>query len=98
MRQAIENEERKMKNEESLKNEELRIKNEEWPADDEENNSQLSILNSPLPKRLPALIKLLVSRTPDVYKAAVAHAVFPSLGAHLHRVRFKSTTWSTKPR
>ena len=70
-------------------NEELRIKNEEWPADDEENNSQLSILNSPLPKRLPALIKLLVSRTPDVYKAAVAHAVFPSLGAHLHRVRFK---------
>ena len=89
MRQALENEERRMKNEESLKNEELRIKNEEWPADDEENNSQLSILNSPLPKRLPALIKLLVSRTPDVYKAAVAHAVFPSLGAHLHRVRFK---------
>ena len=89
MRQAIENEERKMKNEESLKNEELRIKNEEWPADDEENNSQLSILNFPLPKRLPALIKLLVSRTPDVYKPAVAHAVFPALGAHLHRVRFK---------
>ena len=76
MRQAIENEERKMKN-------------EEWPADDEENNSQLSILNSPLPKRLPALIKLLVSRTPDVYKPAVAHAVFPSLGAHLHKVRFR---------
>ena len=89
MQQALENEERRMKNEESLKNEELRIKNEEWPADDEENNSQLSILNSPLPKRLPALIKLLVSRTPDVYKPAVAHAVFPSLGAHLHRVRFK---------
>ena len=64
-------------------------KNGEWPADDEDNNSQLSILNSPLPKRLPALIKLLVSRTPDVYKAAVAHAVFPALGAHLHRVRFR---------
>lgn len=40
-------------------------------------------------KRLPALIKLLVSRTPDVYKAAVAHAVFPSLAAHLHKVRFR---------
>ena len=78
LKEALENEERRMKNEESLKNEELRIKNEEWPADDEENNSQLSILNSPLPKRLPALIKLLVSRTPDVYKPAVAHAVFPS--------------------
>ena len=89
MRQAIENEERRMKNEESLKNEERRMKNEEWPADDEENNSQLSILNSPLPKRLPALIKLLVSRTPDVYKPAVAHAVFPALGAHLHKVRFR---------
>ena len=89
LKEALENEERRMKNEESLKNEELRIKNEEWPADDEENNSQLSILNSPLPKRLPALIKLLVSRTPDVYKPAVAHAVFPALGAHLHRVRFK---------
>ena len=74
---------------EALNNGELKIENGELPADDEENNSQLSILNSPLPKRLPALIKLLVSRTPDVYKAAVAHAVFPALGAHLHRVRFR---------
>ncbi|WP_072544853.1 BT4734/BF3469 family protein [Mediterranea massiliensis] len=74
---------------EALNNGELKIENGEWPADDEDNNSQLSILNSPLPKRLPALIKLLVSRTPDVYKAAVAHAVFPALGAHLHRVRFR---------
>ena len=73
----------------ALNNGEGKMENEKMPADDEENNSQLSILNSPLPKRLPALIKLLVSRTPDVYKAAVAHAVFPSLGAHLHRVRFK---------
>ena len=91
MREAIENEERRMKNEESLRNEELRIKNEEWPAEDENSSfgGEADILHSPLPKRLPALIKLLVSRTPDVYKAAVAHAVFPSLGAHLHRVRFK---------
>ena len=42
----------------------------------------------PMPKRLPPLIKLLVSRTPDIYQAAVAHAVFPSLATHLHRVRF----------
>ncbi|MBM6735087.1 VirE protein [Mediterranea massiliensis] len=73
----------------ALNNGEGKMENEKMPADDEENNSQLSILNSPLPKRLPALIKLLVSRTPDVYKAAVAHAVFPALGAHLHRVRFR---------
>ena len=78
MRQAIENEERKMKNEEST-------------AEDENSSfgGEADILHSSLPKRLPALIKLLVSRTPDVYKPAVAHAVFPSLGAHLHRVRFK---------
>ena len=43
----------------------------------------------PMPKRLPPLIKLLVSRTPDIYKPAVAHAVFPSLAAHLWRVRFR---------
>ena len=42
-----------------------------------------------LPKRLPKLISLLISRTPDIYKPAVAHAVFPSLAAHLHRVRFR---------
>ena len=91
MREAIENEERRMKNEESLRNEELRMKNEELPADDENSSfgGEADILHSSLPKRLPALIKLLVSRTPDVYKPAVAHAVFPALGAHLHRVRFK---------
>ena len=91
MRQALENEERRMKNEESLKNEELRMKNEEWPADDENSSfgGEADILHSSLPKRLPALIKLLVSRTPDVYKPAVAHAVFPALGAHLHKVRFR---------
>ena len=42
-----------------------------------------------MPEKLPPLIKLLVSRTPDIYKPAVAHAVFPSLAAHLHRVRFR---------
>ncbi len=42
-----------------------------------------------MPKRLPPLIALLVSHTPDIYKAAVAHAVFPPLGAHLHRVTFR---------
>ena len=73
----------------ALNNGEWKIENGELAANGEENNSPLSILNSPLPKRLPALVKLLVSRTPDVYKPAVAHAVFPALGAHLHNTRFK---------
>ena len=41
-----------------------------------------------IPKKLPKVVQLLVSRTPDVYKPAVAHAIFPSLGAHLWKVRF----------
>ena len=91
LKEALENEERRMKNEESLKNEERRMKNGE-STEDGENSSfggEADILHSSLPKRLPALIKLLVSRTPDIYKAAVAHAVFPSLAAHLHKVRFR---------
>ena len=42
-----------------------------------------------MPKKLPKLIQLLISRTPDVYKPAVAHAVFPALAAHLYKVRFR---------
>ena len=42
-----------------------------------------------MPDVLPPLIELLVSRTPDIYKPAVAHAVFPALGAHLWRTTFR---------
>ena len=42
-----------------------------------------------MPKRLPALIKLLVSRTPKVYQPAVAHAVFPALATHLWKTTFR---------
>ena len=41
-----------------------------------------------MPKKLPSLIKLLVSRTPEVYKPAVAHAVFPALASYLWQTRF----------
>ena len=41
-----------------------------------------------MPRRLPRIIKLLLSRTPDIYQPAVAHAVFPPLGAHLCGVSF----------
>ena len=44
-----------------------------------------------MPKKLPKLISLLTSKTPDVYKAAVANAVFPALGAHLCGVSFTYT-------
>ena len=41
-----------------------------------------------IPKKLPKVVQLLTSKTPDIYKPAVAHAIFPSLGAHLWKVRF----------
>ena len=44
-----------------------------------------------MPERVPKLIGLLVSKTPRVYQAAVAHAVFPALGTHLCGVRFTYT-------
>ncbi len=43
----------------------------------------------PLPKRLPALVKLLTSNVPEIYKPAVASAIFPALAAHLHGVQFR---------
>lgn len=53
----------------------------------------------PMPEKLPALIALLVSRTPEVYKPAVAHAVFPSLATHLWKPASSiSTMWSMRPR
>ena len=56
-----------------------------------QNEAQETDINTPppMPKRLPPLIKLLVSRTPKIYQPAVAHAVFPALGAHLWRTYFR---------
>ena len=43
----------------------------------------------PMPTRLPPLIKLLTKNVPWFYKPAVASAVFPALGVHLHGVKFR---------
>ena len=42
-----------------------------------------------MPRVLPPLIRLLISKTPDIYKPAVAHAVFPALATHLWQTRFR---------
>ena len=59
--------------------------------EEEELVTQNSELNQPpqMPRRLPPLIKLLVSKTPKIYQPAVAHAVFPALGAHLWKTYFR---------
>ena len=43
----------------------------------------------PMPEKLPKLVELLVSKTPDIYKPAVACAIFPPLATHLWRTRFR---------
>ena len=64
-------------------------------GDDKE--SEVSDRSAPLPPEMPAklpkLIKLLTKNTPNQYKAAVAHAVFPSLGTHLKEVEFEYTDY-----
>ena len=64
----------------------LSICKERMEAESQENGT-----NQPpqMPRRLPPLIKLLVSRTPKIYQPAVAHAVFPALGAHLWKTYFR---------
>ena len=67
------------------------------PADNQvaTNNQESTTVNHEpalppeMPKKLPKVVQLLVSRTPDVYKPAVAHAIFPALATHLWKVRFR---------
>jgi hypothetical protein len=73
--------------------ERVKAREEEQQHEDEEvegvDGSGNGTLPPHMPKTLPAMIRLLVSKTPDIYKPAVAHAVFPALAAHLWHTRFK---------
>ena len=73
--------------------ERVKAREQEQTEDEEEvegvDGSGNGTLPPHMPKTLPAMIRLLVSKTPDIYKPAVAHAVFPALAAHLWHTRFK---------
>ena len=43
----------------------------------------------PMPKKLPKLVELLISKTPEIYQSAVACAIFPPLATHLWKTRFR---------
>lgn len=71
---------------------------EEQAINEAENTSSPAIkpttyLDAPeapmMPAKLPPLVELLTSKVADVYKPAVAHAIFPALGAHLGGVKFR---------
>ena len=60
-----------------VQSKEVQSEDEEYPAP------------PPMPKKLPKLVELLISKTPEIYQPAVAHAIFPSLATHLWRTRFR---------
>ena len=66
---------------------ELMAANVQYSNNQEENGNAL--IPPTMPEKLPPLIELLTSQTPEVYKPAVAHAVFPSLATHLYNTRFR---------
>ena len=87
-----------------VKSEERRVKNSMAGANHTVPGSNLNVPGSnlydqsededypappPMPKKLPKLVELLISKTPEIYQPAVAHAIFPSLATHLWRTRFR---------
>ena len=67
----------------------LAICKERFDSETTNQNPEQVNVPPPMPKRLPPLIKLLVSRTPKIYQPAVAHAVFPALATHLWKTTFR---------
>ena len=58
-------------------------------GDTDSNAEDEKIAPPPMPEHLPKLVELLLSKTPDIYKPAVAHAIFPPLATHLCKTTFK---------
>ena len=58
-------------------------------SSDNQSDDMMPVLSPPpMPQKVPKLIELLTSRSPEIYKPAVANAAFPPLGTHLCDVRF----------
>ena len=80
-----------------VKSEERRVKNSNADGNYTVQSSNLQVQSSEedypdppaMPEKLPKLVELLISRTPEVYKPAVAHAIFPPLATHLWQTSFR---------
>ena len=80
-----------------VKSEERRVKNSMAAANHTVQSSNLNVQSTEqdypdppeMPKKLPKLVELLISRTPEIYKPAVAHAIFPPLATHLWQTSFR---------
>ena len=80
------------KDEEEIFTKSRRIGADSTPSTSSE-TAELEMPEMPSDKKLPKLIRLLTRNTPNQYKAAVAHAVFPPLGTHLKEVSFEYTDY-----
>ena len=80
-----------------VKSEERRVKNSMAGANHTVQSSKFQVQSEdeeypappPMPKKLPKLVELLISKTPEIYQPAVACAIFPPLATHLWRTRFR---------
>ena len=80
-----------------VKSEERRVKNSNADGNYTVQSSNLQVQCSDedypeppaMPEKLPKLVELLISRTPEIYKPAVAHAIFPPLATHLWQTSFR---------
>ena len=80
-----------------VKSEERRVKNSNADGNYTVQSSNLQVQSSDedypeppaIPEKLPKLVELLISRTPEIYKPAVAHAIFPPLATHLWQTSFR---------
>ena len=86
---GVKSEERRVKNSMAYVNHQVQssmfqVQSKDVQSDDDEYPAP-----PPMPEKLPKLVELLVSKTPDIYKPAVACAIFPPLATHLWRTRFR---------
>ena len=80
-----------------VKSEERRVKNSNADGNYTVQSSNLQVQSTEedypeppaMPEKLPKLVELLISRTPEIYKPAVAHAIFPPLATHLWQTSFR---------
>ena len=75
--------------EKSSQKDAVALKNESSEGGTDMNAEDEKLAPPPMPEHLPKLVELLLSKTPDVYKPAVAHAIFPPLATHLCKTTFK---------
>ena len=81
---GVKSEERRVKNSNAVTNHTVQSSNFQVQSTEEDYPEPPA-----MPEKLPKLVELLISRTPEIYKPAVAHAIFPPLATHLWQTSFR---------